>query len=137
MIMRAYGIRSDEDIKDNFADAGDTYYTGYLAAAKRLGISNGVGNNKFAPDLEISKQEMVTLIYNILKLLDELPDDSKQNLEFIDFVVGSESIASWAKEAMLVFMQNEYVNGIEYGLSPAEIANRVQLAQVIYEVLTK
>lgn len=137
MIMRAYGIRPDEDIKDNFEDAGDAYYTGYLAAAKRLGISNGVGNNKFAPDLEISKQEMVTLIYNILKLLNELPVDSGQSMEFIDFVAGNSSIASWAKEAMLVFMQNGYVNGVEYDLEPAEIATRAQMAQVMYEVLTK
>ncbi len=137
MVMRAYGIDPDEDIKDNFVDAGNAYYTGYLAAAKRLGISKGIGNNKFAPDLEISKQEMVTLIYNILKLLNELPEDTTQNLEFIGFVAGSKSIASWAKEAMLVFMQNEYVNGIEYGLSPAEIANRAQMAQIMYEVLTK
>lgn len=36
MLMRAYGIDADEEISDNFADAGNTYYTGYLSAAKRL-----------------------------------------------------------------------------------------------------
>ena len=77
MIMRAYGIRPDEDIKDNFEDGRRVLY-GLSRGRKRLGISNGVGNNKFAPDLEISKQEMVTLIYNILKLLNELPVDSGQ-----------------------------------------------------------
>jgi hypothetical protein len=44
MLMKAYGIAPDTNPEDNFADAGDTYYTGYLAAAKRLGISAGVGN---------------------------------------------------------------------------------------------
>lgn len=43
MLMKAYGIAPDTNPEDNFADAGDTYYTGYLAAAKRLGISAGVG----------------------------------------------------------------------------------------------
>ena len=37
--MRAFGIEPDADSKDNFKDAGDTWYTGYLAAAKRLGIA--------------------------------------------------------------------------------------------------
>ena len=45
MLMRAYEIKADDNPADNFADAGNTYYTGYLAAAKRLGISKGVGNN--------------------------------------------------------------------------------------------
>jgi hypothetical protein len=33
MLMRACGIEPDANPADNFADAGDTYYTGYLAAA--------------------------------------------------------------------------------------------------------
>ena len=61
MLMRAYGIEADGDGTDNFDDAGDTYYTGYLAAAKRLGISNGVGSNMFEPESEIARQDMFTL----------------------------------------------------------------------------
>lgn len=67
MLMNAYGIAPDTDFQDNFADAGDTWYTGYLAAAKRLGISSGIGNNMFGPEKEISRQEMFTLLYNVLK----------------------------------------------------------------------
>jgi len=62
LMMRAYGIAPDTDTADNFSDAGNTYYTGYLAAAKRLQISNGVGNNMFAPDKEITRLEMLSLI---------------------------------------------------------------------------
>ncbi|HOK96095.1 MAG TPA: S-layer homology domain-containing protein, partial [Anaerohalosphaeraceae bacterium] len=73
MLMKAYGIAPDTDPKDNFADAGATYYTGYLAAAKRLKISKGVGNNMFAPYIEITRQEMFTLLYNALKVIGKLP----------------------------------------------------------------
>jgi hypothetical protein len=34
MLMRAYGIEPDMNPTDNFSDAGNTYYTGYLAAQK-------------------------------------------------------------------------------------------------------
>jgi hypothetical protein len=74
MMMRAYGIAPDASPKDNFTDAGSTYYTGYLAAAKRLGISGGVGNNMFTPNKEITRQEMFTLLYNALKVTDKLPE---------------------------------------------------------------
>lgn len=63
MMMRAYGIEPDANRSDNFADAGSTYYTGYLAASKRMGISGGAGNNMFAPGKEITRQEMFTLLY--------------------------------------------------------------------------
>lgn len=48
-------------------------YTGYLATAKKLGISAGVGNNMFAPEKEITRQEMFTLLYNALKAIGQLP----------------------------------------------------------------
>ena len=46
---------------------------GYLAAAKRLGISAGVGDNLFAPENAITRQEMFTLLYNGLKVIGKLP----------------------------------------------------------------
>lgn|GEM_PF-1056353 len=56
LLMRAYNIAPVENPAENFSDAGDRYYTGYLAAAKRLGISNGVGDNRFAPEQEITRR---------------------------------------------------------------------------------
>ncbi len=35
MMMRAYGIEPVENSSDNFADAGNTYYTGYLAGPRK------------------------------------------------------------------------------------------------------
>ncbi|MEA4933861.1 MAG: S-layer homology domain-containing protein [Lawsonibacter sp.] len=73
MLLHAYEISPDSSSTDNFADAGSTYYTSYLAAAKRLGITSGVGDNLFAPEQTITRQEMFTLLYNALKQLDKLP----------------------------------------------------------------
>ena len=47
MLMRAYGMEAENNAADNFDDAGNTYYTGYLAAAKSAGITNGVGKQQF------------------------------------------------------------------------------------------
>jgi hypothetical protein len=65
MLLRAYSISPDAKPPDNFAAAGNTYYTGYLAAVKRLGITAGVGNNMFEPDKDITRQEMFTLLCNL------------------------------------------------------------------------
>jgi hypothetical protein len=135
MMMRAYNIEPDENPTDNFVDAGSTYYTNYLSAAKRLGISKGVGNNRYAPDREITRQEVFTLLYNSLKLLRELPEDKaeKRLTEFSD----AEEIAPWAREAMESLVKSGIVKGSGDRLLPKKISNRAQMAQVLYNLLTQ
>lgn len=84
MLCRAYNI--EEKTGDNFADCGNTWYTGYLAAAKQLGISNGLGDNIFAPEKVITREEMVTLIYNYLKTSGKVTDEESE-ATFADTIV--------------------------------------------------
>ena len=135
MLLRAYSISADVNPKDNFADAGNTYYTNYLAAAKRLGISGGVGNNLFAPEKEITRQEMFTLLYNALKVIDMLPEITsvKALSDFSD----TGDIASWAKDAMTLFVKTGTVTGNSGKLSPTDTTTRAEMVQVLYRLLIK
>jgi len=135
MMMRAYGIAPDANPKDNFSDAGNTYYTGYLAAAKRLGISGGVGNNMFAPGREITRQEMFTLLYNALKAIGRLPrgNAGKPLSTFSD----ADEIASWTKDAINLLVETGTISGSGGKLSPANTTTRAEIAQVLYNLLSK
>ncbi|MEL7566115.1 MAG: S-layer homology domain-containing protein [Dehalobacterium sp.] len=135
LMMRAYGITPDENPTNNFADAGNTYYTGYLAAAKRLGISSGVGNNTYAPGKEITRQEMFTLLYNALKVIDQLPQDSsgKSLSDFTDV----NSVADWAEEAMTLLVKTGTIGGSNGALTPLSTTTRAEMAQVLYNLLGK
>lgn len=133
MMMRAYGIEPDTVLTGNFLDAGNTYYTGYLAAAKRLGISNGVGNNMFAPEKQITRQEMFTLLYNTLKAIGKLPKGTsgKTLSDFSD----ADQIASWAKEAMTLLVETGTIGGNGGKLTLTDTSTRAQMAQVLYNLL--
>ena len=135
MVMKAYGFTPDENAANNFTDAGNTYYTGYLAAAKRLGISGGVGNNMFAPGKEITRQEMFTMLYNALKAIGELPQghSGKTLSSFED----AGRIAAYAKEAMTYFVEAGIMEGNAGQLTPASTTTRAQLAQVLYNLLSR
>lgn len=135
MMMRAYGISPDENPEDNFADAGKTYYTGYLAAAKRLGITKGTGSNMYAPDNEITRQEMFTLLYNALRLLNELPKgkEGKPLAAFSD----AEQVAPWAMDAMSLFTLTGTMRGSDGRLSPEDTGTRAQMAQILYNLMLK
>lgn len=134
MLMRSYGISPDAAPTDNFSDAGSTYYTNYLAAAKRLGIAKGVGNNLFAPEQPITRQEMFTLLYNALKVIGQLPQGNGRLLtDFTD----ADRIAPWAQEAMKRLVEAMMINGSGNKLSPEDTATRAELAQLLYNLLMR
>jgi len=134
MLMRAYGIAPDTDFSSNFSDAGNTYYTGYLAAAKRLGITAGTGNNLYAPDRQITRQEMFTLLYNTLKQMDELPAGAGgETMAYSD----TDSVAAWAKDAASTLTAADIVSGSGGKLLPKNTTSRAEMAQVIYNLLSK
>ena len=151
MLMKAYGIAPDMNPNPgkNFTDAGSTWYTGYLAAARRLGISAGVGNNLFAPGKEITRQEMFTLLYNALKAIGRLPrthgravseadDQPRGNSgKTLSSFSDTGGIAPWAKEAMKLFVETGTIGGSGNRLSPKDTTTRAQMAQVLYSLLGK
>ncbi len=135
LLMRAYDMASDEKMENNFSDAGNTFYTGYLAAAKRLGITGGVGDNKFAPEQAITRQEMFTMLYNTLKSLDKLPagDSGKTLADFTD----SGDVETWATIAITALVKSGTVTGSGGKLDPTVGSTRAQMAQVLYNLLGK
>ena len=135
MLLNAYGIKPEANPVDNFSDAGNTYYTGYLASAKRLGISNGVGNNRYLPESPISRQEMFTLLHGALKVNAQLPTGTsgKDLTSFND----ANEVAPWAKEAMSLLTQSGIVSGSNGNLNPTDTTTRAEMAQVLYHLLSQ
>ena len=131
MLCRAYKV--PEMTGDNFSDCENTWYTGYLAAAKQLGISNGIGDNMFAPEKEITREEMVTLIYNYLKSIGEAEGEF-DDTQFADDYL----ISNWAKTGVTFASEKGYVNGKGNNtFDPKGKATRAELAQIFYNVLNK
>ncbi len=60
-LVRTLGLTGDTS--DNFADVNaDAHYAKELAIGKAAGILNGVGDNKYNPEAEITRQDMMTII---------------------------------------------------------------------------
>lgn len=135
LVMRAYAIAPDERPTDNFSDAGDACYTGYLAAAKRLGISAGTGNNMFAPGREITRQETFTLLYNALKAIGQLPEGNSGKT--LDSFTDAGLIDSWAMDAVRLFAETGTIGGNAGKLDPTGTTTRAEMAQVLYNLLGK
>lgn len=135
MIMKAFGINPDESAENNFGDAGNTYYTGYLAAAKNLGITSGVGDNKFAPDRQVTRQELFVLVYNTLKNMNELPTTSTTK-ELADFKDAGK-VTDYANKAVGLFVKAGIISGTAGNILPEDSASRAQFVQILYNIMTK
>lgn len=133
MLSDAYRI-APRTVGDNFEDAGDTWYSGYLAAAKQLKLASGVGNNHFAPEQEITRQEMFTLLFNALQVLDEWPaGQGKSVTVFTDY----NEIAPWAMEAVAYMTENGIISGNAGMIHPTETATRAEMVQLFYNLLSR
>jgi hypothetical protein len=135
MVMKAYGIEPAANTSDNFVDAGSAYYTAYLAKAKELGLANGSGNNLFGPNKNITRQDMFTLLYRTLDLIGEVPaaTGSAALSNFTD----ANSINAYAKTPMEALVAAGVVTGSNDMLTPKSTTTRAEMAQVLFNLLSK
>ncbi|MBS7526467.1 CehA/McbA family metallohydrolase [Fusibacter paucivorans] len=138
MMMKAYEIEPDTIITGNFADAGNTYYTGYLAAAKRLGITSGIGDNRFAPDAAITRQDLSTILYKTLVLTDELPEvDAAASSNAFKGYNDTAKVADYAEDAMRHFVAGGVLSGSYAQINPTTPTSRAEFVQILYNLLNQ
>lgn len=87
----------EKGLENPFSDvAGDAWYADAVAWAAKTGVVNGKGNNDFAPNDAISRQELAVMLFRYAKLIGM---DVKTQAELTKFS-DSADVADWAKEAM-------------------------------------
>lgn len=116
--------------KNLFTDvAAASWYAPTVNWAGELGIVDGVGENRFAPNNNVSRQEMMTMLYRYNQIVSKaaLPRLVSE-LRFAD----SGSISSWAAEAVREMQLANIVDGKgNYVLDPLGNASRAEAAKII------
>ena len=117
---------------NNFKDVNsDAYYAPYIAWAESVGITKGRGDGNFAPDKEITREEMAVMMVKFLKLSGKKLNAKGRGGAFKD----DENIESWAKEAVVEMAKLGLVKGMEDGsFSPKTQFTRAQVAQILYNI---
>ena len=104
----------------------------YIDIARRLGLVAGVGNNLFAPDRTISRQDMMTMLYNILLALGQIePDFELTTLgRFRD--IGE--IASYARLPIASLARAGIIAGDGVSINPRGYMTRVEAAAFVWNL---
>lgn len=130
MLCRALDIAPAES-GDNFLDAGDTWYTPYLAAFKQHNLSGGAGDDYFLPQRAITREELCKLIYAACDGFAEDPATALAGYSDAD------ALATWAIQPVSWCIERGIVQGSGHKLLPEQTASRAEAAQILCNLLSR
>lgn len=123
-------------VEENFRDvkAGDPYYE-EIGIARKLGITNGAGGNRFAPDQTITRQEVMTLTDKALRLSGKLAEEGA--ISELNRFRDVREIAPYARQSIANLVKAGIVRGTGKGILPTANTDRASAAVLIYNLLTR
>lgn len=130
--MLEYAGRIDTaDAECSFADVPeDAWYYSAVAAAVKNGIVTGVSETEFAPDANITRQDMAVMIDRAAKAAN-ISLSNGAELIFTD----EAAISDYALDAVKAMSKAGIINGFEDGsFSPMSNATRAQATVMLYRV---
>lgn len=104
------------------------WYTDAVIWANDAKIVSGMGDSLFAPNMEITREQMVVMLYNYAKYKGYDVTASASLSTFTD----STSVSAWAQPAMQWAVAEGYISGMGNGqIAPQGTATRAEIASVI------
>lgn len=120
-------LGEDSAAADKFSDVDGHWAKGYIGALYSREIVNGVSDIEFAPDANITRQEIATILARAFKLTEKSADVFADN----------DSIAEWASDFVYMTKAAGYMQGDENNnFNPIANATRAEVATIIYRLHT-
>ena len=118
--------------KNPFSDVADgRWYTDAVVWAAENKIVNGVGEGKFDPDGEITREQMAVILYRYSEFKGVTPTEGKFAAEYPD----AGKVSKYALAAMRWANAEKLINGTQSGstvyLDPQGSATRAQVAAIL------
>ena len=115
-----------------FADVNGEYYAAAINWAAENGIVKGMSDTQFAPNEQITREQMAVILYNYQKL-DSEAAVADADVEFAD----KDSISAYAKEAVIALVTQKIISGKPGNLfDPQGTATRAEVAAVLHRFAT-
>lgn len=130
IVARKY-LPGDAAYGQSFSDvSSDKWCFGSIESAYHSGIISGTGESVFAPDANISRQDMAVILCRLASYVGK--EISGEAEAFND----DASISAYAKDAIYKLRNAGIVNGDENGkFNPNAAATRAEAAQMIYNFI--
>lgn len=126
MVAVLFGLKATST-ESKFADCGaDDWFTPYVLAAAEAGYVNGVDDTHFAPDAQITRQDICTILGRVLDA-----NEAAAEAGFTD----ADQIQDYAVQYVKSFVALGVVNGYEDGTFRPEVsATRAEAAKILFGI---
>lgn len=121
--------------RSNFSDVHkkDSYYNS-LGIAKALGITNGIGHNKFNPNKAISREDMLVFTYKALNLVNK--NLVKGNADDLKQFADASKVSRNAVESVATMVKNGFYSGDAKKLNLKASVSKAETALMLYKIYT-
>ncbi len=118
----SYGETSFADVKK------ESWYAKNVAWATKSGITNGINEKTFAPNANITREDMAVMLMRYIALKKIHLEERNEEIEFTD--IGETS--AYAKEAVVMMQKTGIISGMgNSAFAPKNFATRAQVAKMI------
>jgi beta-glucosidase len=123
------------DFTENFTDVSkDANYYNAVGIGKKLGIVSGVGNGKFDPTAQITRQDLMVMAAKALKLAKGLEDGTSADLAgYAD----ADKVRSSAQPSVAALIKAGIIAGANGRIDPLSSTTRAQAAVIMYNLYNK
>jgi Endoglucanase len=121
--------------RSNFSDVRkkDSYYNS-LGIAKALGITSGIGHNKFSPNKAISREDMIVFTFKALKLVNK--NWVKGNAGDLKQFTDASKISRNTVESVATIVKNGFYSGDAKKLNLKASVPKAEAALMLYKIYT-
>lgn len=121
--------KASNNTSKTFSDVDEnTWYAPYIKNAYANGWINGVSEDTFGVNNNISREDMAVILYRVANSLD-IPIEKEKSVLFYD----DDEISSYAKEAVNALAEGNIINGADNNkFLPKNTATRAEAAKLIY-----
>lgn len=119
--------------QSNFVDVpSDTWYTQAVNWAAANKIVNGIGNDKFAPDDSITREQICTIVARYVEYRAKKDNKTYKTTEKEKTFPDADQIGEYAKEAVKKCQMWGLIEGNEKGyMNPLNTATRAEVAAIV------
>lgn len=131
MLMRTLGLSAEAT--SQFADVPFVYYAEALADGKELGILKGIGDEKYNPSAEISRQDLLVICARGMRAAAEMAEGNADVLaDFSD----KDAISDYAVADMAAMVRENIIRGNADGtINPKGNATRAEAAVIMARIM--
>lgn len=132
MLVMSRLLGLEGQASSGFADVDSSkYYANAIGLTKGLGIANGVDQNRFMPDANISRQDVMVIVSRTLEKIGVL---KKGDVKLLENFSDNGYISPYARQAMADLIEMGIVKGDGGMLKPANNITRAEMAVIMKNV---